>query len=99
MAPKHSTLNGQRFIRYRGNAFTSRTNRLTGHKGTRVPRYTVMSNHITGLHLVTLTYEMAVITITRWEIRTPYQAPDSDSSFELSLITSSYAHHTGPMHV
>ena len=47
-------------------------------KGRRVPRYMVMSNHITGLHLVTLPYEMAVITITRWEIRTPYQAADSD---------------------
>ena len=31
MAPKRSTLNGQRCIRYRGNVFTSRTNRLTGH--------------------------------------------------------------------
>jgi len=34
-------------------------------KGTRVPRYTVMANCITSLHLVTLPYEMAVITITR----------------------------------
>ena len=47
-------------------------------KGRRVPRVTVMANRMTGLHLVTLTYEMAVITITRWEIRTPYQAADSD---------------------
>ena len=31
MAPKRSTLNGQRCICYRGNVFTSRTNRLTGH--------------------------------------------------------------------
>ena len=31
MAPKRSTLNGQRCIRYRGNVFTSRTNCLTGH--------------------------------------------------------------------
>ena len=31
MAPKHSTLNGQRCIHYRSNVFTSRTNRLTGH--------------------------------------------------------------------
>ena len=30
-APKRSTLNGQRYIRYRSNVFTSRTNRLTGH--------------------------------------------------------------------
>ena len=34
-------------------------------KGTRVPMYTVMTNCITSLHLVTLPYEMAVITITR----------------------------------
>ena len=68
-------------------------------KGKRVPRYTVMTNYITSLHLVTLPYKMAVITITRWEIRTPYLAADSDSSFELSLITSSYAHHTRPAHV
>ena len=37
-----------------------------------------MANRMTGLHLVTLPYEMAVITITRYEIRTPYQAADSD---------------------
>ena len=30
-APKRSTLNGQRCIRYRGNVFTSRTNLLTEH--------------------------------------------------------------------
>ena len=30
MAPKRSTLNGQRCICYRGNVFTSRTNRLMG---------------------------------------------------------------------
>jgi len=47
-------------------------------KGRRVPRVTVMANRMTGLHLVTLPYEMAVITITRHEIRTPYQAADSD---------------------
>ena len=34
-------------------------------KGTRVPRYTVMTNCIMSLHLVTLPYEMVVITITR----------------------------------
>ena len=34
-------------------------------KGTRVPRYTVMTNCITSLHLVTLPYEMVVVTITR----------------------------------
>ena len=79
MAPKRSTLNGQRYIHHQGNVFTSRTNRLTEHPRLHVSqRYTVMSNHITGLHLVTLPYEMAVITITRWEIRTPYQAADSD---------------------
>ena len=78
-APKRSTLNGQRCIRYQGNIFTSRTKSSYGTpKGTRVPRYTVMSNRITGLHLVTLPYEMAVITITRWEICTPYQVADSD---------------------
>ena len=66
IAPKHSTLNGQRCIHYRSNVFTSRTNRLTEKpKGTRVPRYTVMTNCITSLHLITLPYEMAVITITR----------------------------------
>ena len=40
--------------------------------------YTVMTKCITSLHLVTLPYEMAVITITWWEIRTPYQAADRD---------------------
>ena len=33
-------------------------------KGRRVPKVTVMANRMTGLHLVTLPYEMAVITIT-----------------------------------
>ena len=47
-------------------------------KGRRVPRVTVMANRMTGLHLVTLTYKMTMITITRYEIRTPYQAADSD---------------------
>ena len=37
-----------------------------------------MANRMTGLHLVTLPYEMTVITITWYEIRTPYQAADSD---------------------
>ena len=36
MAPKRSTLNGQRFICSWGNVFTSRTNRLTGHPGVNV---------------------------------------------------------------
>ena len=58
-----------------------------------------MANRMTGLHLVTLPYEMAVITITRYEICTPYQAAIATGSFELSLITSLYAHHTGPAHV
>ena len=47
-------------------------------KGKRVPKYTVMANRMTDLHLVTLSYEMAVIAITRREVRTPYQAADSD---------------------
>ena len=34
-------------------------------KGRLVPRVTAMANLMTGLHLVTLTYEMAVIAITR----------------------------------
>ena len=34
-------------------------------KGRRVPRVTVMANRMTGLHLVTLPYEMAVVAITR----------------------------------
>ena len=37
-----------------------------------------MANRMTDLHLVTLPYEMAVIAITRREVRTPYQAADSD---------------------
>ena len=41
-------------------------------KGRRVPRVMVMANRMIGLHLVTLPYEMAVIPITRQEIRTPY---------------------------
>ena len=68
-------------------------------KGTRAPRYTVMTNCITSLHLVTLPYEIAVITITWWEICTPYQAADSDRLIWSSLITFSYAHHTGPVHI
>ena len=31
-----------------------------------------MTNRMTGLHLVTFPYEMAVITITWWEIHNPY---------------------------
>jgi len=34
-------------------------------KGRRVSRVTVMANRMTGLHLVTLPYEMAVVTVTR----------------------------------
>ena len=47
-------------------------------KGRRVPKVTVMANHMTGLNLVILPYNMTMITITWYEIRTPYQAADSD---------------------
>ena len=62
MAPKHLTLNGQCFIRYQGNVFTSRTKSPYGTpKGKRDPRYTVMANRMTDLHLVILPYEMAMV--------------------------------------
>ena len=77
MAPKRSTLAALHTLPGQRIHFPYKSPYGTP-KGTRVPRYTVMSNHITGLHLVTLPYEMAVITITRWEIRTPCQAADSD---------------------
>ena len=77
MAPKRSTLNGQRCICHITYSLPVHSPYGTS-KGRRVPRVTVMANHMTGLHLVTLPYEMAVITITRHEIRTPYQAADSD---------------------
>ena len=51
---------------------------LRNTKGKRAPRYTVMTNRMTDLHLITLPYEMAVLTITQWEVRAPYQAADSD---------------------
>ena len=76
MAHKRSTLNGHTFPGQRIH-FPYKSPYGTP-KGTRVPRYTVMTNCITSLHLVTLPYEMAVITITRSEIRTPYQAADRD---------------------
>ena len=40
MMPMRLTLHGQRCIRYRGNVFTSRTNRLTGRPRVNVPQGT-----------------------------------------------------------
>jgi len=58
---------------------------------------------MTGLHLVTLPYEMAVITITRHEIRTPYQAADSDRLIWIEpyhlLVCSTYGTRARMKHV
>ena len=62
-----------------------------------------MANRMTGLHLVTLPYEMTVITITRYEIRTPYQAADSDKLVGIEpyhlLVCSSYGTRARIKHV
>ena len=103
MASKRSTLNGQRFIRH-NDVFTSCTNRLTGHPRVNVSQGT-RSWPIAWqiLHLVTLPYEMAVLTITRWEVRAPYQAAYSDRLIWMEpyhlLVCSSYGTRARMKHV
>ena len=77
MAPMRSTLDSASYVTEATYSLPVQI-ALRDNQGKRVPRYTVITNRMTDLHLVTLPYEMAVLTITRWEVRAPYQAADSD---------------------